>query len=77
MTCLESKHPIVSWTGVAVKDEEKRTVMFVKGFDVPLMLEKSEGGYTYDTSDLACIKQRLEEEKGDWIIYVVDSGQVI
>ncbi|PIK38347.1 putative arginine--tRNA ligase, cytoplasmic [Apostichopus japonicus] len=29
----------------------------------------------YDTSDLATIKQRLLEEKSDWLIYVVDSGQ--
>lgn len=32
-------------------------------------------GFTYDTSDLACIKYRIEEEKADWIIYVTDSGQ--
>ena len=50
--------------------------MYVKGFNVPLMIVKSDGGYTYDTSDLACIKQRLQEENGDWIIYVVDAGQV-
>jgi arginyl-tRNA synthetase len=36
-----------------------------------------DGGYTYDTSDLAAIKNRLVTEKGDILIYVVDSGQVI
>lgn len=36
---------------------------------------KSDGGYTYDTSDLTAIKQRIEEEKADWIIYVTDLGQ--
>ncbi|KAK0042697.1 arginine--tRNA ligase cytoplasmic [Biomphalaria pfeifferi] len=61
--------------GLIEVDENGRKVMFVPGFEVPLMLVKSDGGFTYDTSDLACIKQRLEEEKGDWIIYVVDSGQ--
>ncbi|GFN79451.1 Arginine--tRNA ligase, cytoplasmic [Plakobranchus ocellatus] len=61
--------------GITEVDEEGRTVMYVKGFPVPLMIAKSDGGFTYDTSDLACIKQRLEEEKGDWIIYVVDAGQ--
>ena len=30
----------------------------------------------YDTSDMAAIKQRIEEEKGDWLIYVTDAGQV-
>ncbi|RUS81499.1 hypothetical protein EGW08_010755 [Elysia chlorotica] len=57
------------------KDEEGRMVMPVGGFSVPLMVVKSDGGYTYDTSDLACIKQRLLEENGDWLLYVVDSGQ--
>ncbi|GFR83245.1 arginine--tRNA ligase, cytoplasmic [Elysia marginata] len=56
-------------------DEEGRRVMYVEGFTVPLMIVKSDGGFTYDTSDLACIKQRLQEEKADWIIYVVDAGQ--
>ena len=36
---------------------------------------KSDGGYTYDTSDLATIRNRLYEEKGDWLIYLTDSGQ--
>ncbi|KAK3738241.1 hypothetical protein RRG08_039652 [Elysia crispata] len=62
-------------SGCTVLDEEGRCVMYVEGFTVPLMIVKSDGGFTYDTSDLACIKQRLQEEKGDWIIYVVDAGQ--
>uniref|UniRef100_A0A914YQ44 Arginyl-tRNA synthetase catalytic core domain-containing protein n=1 Tax=Panagrolaimus superbus TaxID=310955 RepID=A0A914YQ44_9BILA len=48
---------------------------FASGFSVPLTIVKSDGGYTYDTSDFAAIKQRIFEEKADWIIYVVDSGQ--
>ncbi|CAB3230713.1 unnamed protein product [Arctia plantaginis] len=42
---------------------------------IPLTVVKSDGGYTYDTSDLATIKNRVEEEKGDRFIYVVDNGQ--
>lgn len=42
---------------------------------IPLTVVKSDGGFTYDTSDLATIKQRIEEEKADWIIYITDSGQ--
>lgn len=55
--------------------DEGRKVMFIPGQKVPLTVVKSDGGFTYDTSDLATIKQRLLEEKGDWLIYVVDSGQ--
>lgn len=36
---------------------------------------KSDGGYTYDTSDMAALRQRIEQEKADRIIYVTDSGQ--
>lgn len=50
--------------------------MFAPGQSLPLTIVKSDGGYTYDTSDLAALHQRLFEEKGDIIIYVTDSGQV-
>ena len=50
--------------------------MFVPGQQIPLTIVKSDGGFTYDTSDMAALKQRLEEERGEWLIYVVDSGQV-
>ena len=42
---------------------------------VPLTVVKSDGGYTYDTSDMAALRQRIEQEKADRIIYVTDSGQ--
>lgn len=49
--------------------------MFAPGATIPLTIVKSDGGFTYDTSDMACIKQRIQEEKGDWLIYVTDAGQ--
>uniref|UniRef100_A0AC34FAE0 Arginine--tRNA ligase n=1 Tax=Panagrolaimus sp. ES5 TaxID=591445 RepID=A0AC34FAE0_9BILA len=55
--------------------EEGRKIFFPTGCTVPLTIVKSDGGYTYDTSDLAAVKQRIDEEKVDWAIYVVDSGQ--
>lgn len=42
---------------------------------IPLTIVKSDGGFTYDSSDMATIRQRIEEEKADWIIYVTDAGQ--
>lgn len=56
--------------------DDGRKIVFVPGYSVPLTIVKSDGGFTYDTSDLAALKQRLFEEKADYIIYVVDSGQV-
>ena len=46
-----------------------------EGNALPLMLQKSDGGYTYDTTDMAAIAQRIREEKANRIIYVTDSGQ--
>lgn len=55
--------------------EEGRKVVFAEGFNVPLTVEKSDGAFTYDTSDLAALRHRVHDEKGDWLIYVVDAGQ--
>ncbi|XP_018418035.1 PREDICTED: arginine--tRNA ligase, cytoplasmic isoform X2 [Nanorana parkeri] len=60
-----------------VEIDDGRKVVFPPGCTVPLTIVKSDGGFTYDTSDLAALKQRLVEEKADIIIYVVDSGQGI
>lgn len=59
-----------------LEEDEGRLIMWAedkKG--IPLTIVKSDGGFTYDTSDMACIKQRVEEEKANRIIYVTDSGQ--
>jgi len=58
-----------------LKEEGGRKLLFLPDFDIPLTVVKSDGSYTYDTSDMACVKQRLIDENADWIIYVVDSGQ--
>lgn len=62
-----------------LEEDNGRKIMWgeVPGEGIPLTMVKSDGGFTYDTSDMATIKQRLEEEKADWLIYVTDSGQVI
>uniref|UniRef100_A0A2P2I596 arginine--tRNA ligase n=1 Tax=Hirondellea gigas TaxID=1518452 RepID=A0A2P2I596_9CRUS len=49
--------------------EEPQTVM-------PLIMVKSDGGFTYDTSDMACIRYRTQELDVDWLIYVTDAGQL-
>ncbi|MEQ2175833.1 Arginine--tRNA ligase, cytoplasmic, partial [Goodea atripinnis] len=58
-----------------VQLDEGRKIVFVPDHSIPLTVVKSDGGYTYDTSDLAALHQRLFEEKADIIIYVTDSGQ--
>ncbi|MEN9343774.1 MAG: arginyl-tRNA synthetase [Chlamydiota bacterium] len=55
--------------------------IFLEGFsgreggDLPMIVQKSDGGYNYDTTDMAAIRHRLIEEKADRIIYVTDAGQ--
>ncbi|VDP33475.1 unnamed protein product [Echinostoma caproni] len=56
--------------------DEGRKLMWPPGADIPLTIVKSDGGFTYDTSDLTALSQRLQEEKADWVLYVVDVGQV-
>ncbi|NP_001279103.1 arginine--tRNA ligase, cytoplasmic [Callorhinchus milii] len=60
-----------------VELDEGRKIVFPPGCSLPLTIEKSDGGYTYDTSDLAALRQRIFDEKADIIIYVVDNGQSV
>ncbi len=41
----------------------------------PIILEKSDGGFTYHTTDLATIKMRVDNLKADEICYFVDQRQ--
>lgn len=45
------------------------------GQQLPLMIQKSDGGYNYATTDMAAIHHRLKHEKADRLIYVTDAGQ--
>jgi arginyl-tRNA synthetase len=55
--------------------------IFLEGFKnregdpLPFMVQKSDGGYNYATTDLAAMKQRTQEEKADRIIVITDAGQ--
>lgn len=60
-----------------LEEDEGRKIMWDENKSgIPLTVIKSDGGFTYDTSDMAAIKQRLEEEKADWVVYITDAGQV-
>ena len=45
------------------------------GAPVPLLVRKSDGGYGYDTTDLATIRHRLRDLRADRLLYVVDARQ--
>eukprot|EP00658_Telonema_sp_P-2_P056990 TRINITY_DN4544_c0_g1_i3.p1 TRINITY_DN4544_c0_g1~~TRINITY_DN4544_c0_g1_i3.p1 ORF type:complete len:470 (-),score=124.55 TRINITY_DN4544_c0_g1_i3:124-1533(-) len=66
--------------GLGVAEEEttdRGTCVLCKldGYKQPLIVRKSDGGYGYDSTDMAAIRYRANETKADWIIYVTDSGQ--
>ena len=67
-------------SGVAVRSEGALCVFFddVKGPDgkpVPLIVQKSDGGYGYAATDLSAIRDRVFSLKADSIVYVVDARQ--
>lgn len=64
-----------------LKESNGAQCIFIDGFfnrdgdNLPLIIQKSDGGFNYATTDLAALKHRIQDEKSDWIIYVTDSGQ--
>jgi len=64
-----------------VQDSNGATCIFPVGFTnregnpMPLMVQKSDGGFSYDSTDLAALKHRVDVEKADRIIIVTDMGQ--
>jgi arginyl-tRNA synthetase len=61
-------------SGVAV-DSEGAVVVPIPGYESPLMIEKSDGGYLYGTTDLAAIKYRINQLRAQRIVYTHDSRQ--
>lgn len=45
------------------------------GDPLPLIVQKSDGGYNYATTDLAAVRYRVEVDKTDRIIYITGSEQ--
>ncbi|MEU2283785.1 arginine--tRNA ligase [Streptomyces sp. NPDC013178] len=67
-------------SGVAVRSEGALCVFFddVKGPDgnpVPLIVQKSDGGYGYAATDLSAIRDRVFNLKARELVYVVDARQ--
>eukprot|EP00923_Selenidium_pygospionis_P031623 GHVN01055984.1.p1 GENE.GHVN01055984.1~~GHVN01055984.1.p1 ORF type:complete len:421 (+),score=62.34 GHVN01055984.1:698-1960(+) len=52
------------------QDAEKR-----KKGQIPLIVVKGDGGYGYDSTDLAAIRHRLVLSKIPWCVYITDMGQ--
>lgn len=57
------------------KKSEGATVVFLEGFETPMLIRKRDGAYLYSTTDLATIFFREKEFKPDVVLYVVDHRQ--
>jgi arginyl-tRNA synthetase len=66
--------PMLEEKGIIVTDQGAKVIK-VPGYKLPLMIVKSDGGLTYDTSDLTALWYRITQMKRDWVIYVVGSEQ--
>ncbi|AFY61591.1 arginine--tRNA ligase [Synechococcus sp. PCC 6312] len=66
--------------GLLVEDQGAQCV-FLEGFTnkegdpQPLIIQKSDGGFNYATTDLAAIRYRVTQDQAQWLIYVTDAGQ--
>ena len=64
-----------------LEESEGAMCVFLDGFTnkegdpLPLIVQKTDGGFNYATTDLAALKYRIQEDGASKIIYVTDSGQ--
>ncbi len=58
-----------------VEDENGMLIVKLPHFTIPLMVRKSDGGYGYDSTDMAALKYRIQQLDRDWLIYITDAGQ--
>lgn len=67
-------------SGIA-RESEGAVCVFPPGFKgqdgepVPLIMRKKDGGYGYDTTDMAALRHRVRELKAERLVYVTDSRQ--
>lgn len=47
------------------------------GSPLPMIVQKTDGGFNYETTDMAALKHRVEVEKADRIIILTDAGQAL
>jgi arginyl-tRNA synthetase len=62
--------------GIAVHDDGA-LVVFVDGLEIPAILRNKNGGYGYDTTDVAAVRHRVDTLGADRIIYVVGTPQAL
>ncbi len=72
----------LSDAAIAVESEDALVILSEEvtgpdGSPAPLMVRKRDGGYGYDTTDLATIRYRIHDLKANRLLYVTDSRQAL
>lgn len=70
----------LSEKGLAVRDQGAMVVFLAEfrgkdGKEQGVIVQKQDGGYLYTTTDIACVKYRVEKLQADRLIYFTDSRQ--
>jgi arginyl-tRNA synthetase len=60
--------------GIIIEDQGAKCI-FIPKIKVPLIMVKSDGGFNYDSTDMAAMQYRVNEQKADRIIVLTDMGQ--
>ena len=64
-----------------IEESDGAKCVFLDGYTnrdgerLPMIVQKSDGGFMYSTTDLAAVRQRAGDEGADRVLYVTDSGQ--
>lgn len=64
-----------------LEENQGAKVVFLEGYTnregepLPLIVQKSDGGYNYATTDLAALRYRIQQDEAKRIVYVTDAGQ--
>ncbi len=62
-------------SGHLTTEEGGAKCVFVPKFPIPLMLQKSDGGFGYDSTDMAALKYRLNDLGASRIVCITDFSQ--
>jgi arginyl-tRNA synthetase len=58
-----------------VEDDLGMKIVRLPHFTIPLIVRKSDGGFGYDSTDMAALRYRTQTLKRNWIIVITDAGQ--
>ncbi|CAK0841236.1 unnamed protein product, partial [Prorocentrum cordatum] len=58
-----------------VQEDNGAKCIFTNLSEAPLIVQKADGGFGYDSTDCAAVLHRLKEERAERVVYVIDNGQ--